>query len=356
MKNLSRFDLGMIIAFVVVAALAFAGWWYLSGELQTAEADAAMAASDFDKYSKKEIYLPNKSNLKTLQNNIRIMTAQLDPLVAGRLQSSKNGLASIQQLDTVAWKHSLDDEVSHLNAAAATHGITVPANFYYGFSRYLTTNPNQDATVVLERQQLAIGAISDILINAPVRGIVSVERTYEEDAQVPGGSGFMPPPSKGSSQLAGHSVDSAGGVYTAYPFEFEFDTDTESLRTVVNQLLQSDYVFVIRSVMVQNVKLESPTKTGLAQMVGSRDMAPTTSIINSSPGAVAAAAPAAPTVGLQYLFGDEALHVRMRIDLIDWHGIAQPGVAATGNGRNRGANGARNHNGPGGNGPGGAGE
>jgi hypothetical protein len=233
------------------------------------------------------------------------------------------------------------------NSSTPWRGSTVPANFYYGFSRYLTTNPNQDATVVLERQQLAIGAISDILINAPVRGIVSVERTYEEDAQVPGDSGFMPPPSKGSSQLAGHSVDSAGGVYTAYPFEFEFDTDTESLRTVVNQLLQSDYVFVIRSVMVQNVKLESPTKTGLAQMVGSRDLAPPTSIINSSPGAVAAAAPAAPTVGLQYLFGDEALHVRMRIDLIDWHGIAQPGAAATGNGRNRGASGARNHNGAG---------
>jgi hypothetical protein len=349
MKNLSRFDLGMIIAFVVVAALAFAGWWYLSGELQTAHDEAVAAASDFDKYSKKEIYLPNKSNLTTLQNNIRIMTAQLDPLVANRLQSSKNNLSSIQQLDSVAWKHSLDDVVSQLNAAAAKHGIAVPPNFYYGFSRYLTTNPNEDSTTVLQRQQLAIQTISQILIDAPVRGIKSVERTYEEDPQVPGANALAP--SKGSSQLAGHSVDAPGGVYTAYPFEFEFDSDTESLRTVVNQLQQSAYVFVIRSVMVQNQKLDSPKTTQLDQLVGNNNQPPTTSIINSSPGAVAAAPPPAPTVGLQYLFGDEALHVRMRVDLIDWHGLAQPTAAAAGNAGghgNHGANGPRNHNGPGG--------
>jgi hypothetical protein len=328
MKMFSRFDLGMIVAFVVVALLGIAGWWWLSGQLQTAQADAATAAGEFDTYTKKQVYLPTKSNLTTLQNNISIMTAQLDPLVASTLQSPKNGLGDIQQLDTVAWKHSLDDKVSHLNAAAATHGISVPEGFYYGFSRYLTTNPNQDATTVLERQQLAIGAIATILINAPVRSIVSVQRTYEEDpvsatAASRSGGGSV-------SQLDGHSIDAPGGVYTAYPYEFEFDADTESLRAVVNQLMKADYVFVIRSVMVQNEKLDSPKKSELGGMAGVNTAE--TSIINSSPGAVAASQPT-PTVGLQYLFGDEALHVRMRIDLIDWHGIAQPAAPPQ---RNRG--------------------
>jgi hypothetical protein len=352
MKKLSKFDIGMIIAFVVVALLGGAGWWWLSGELETAQGEAQNAAGQFDTYSKKEVYLPTRSNLTTLQNNISLMTAQLDPLVKSTLQSPKNGLADIQQLDTVAWKHSLDDEVSRLNAAAKTHGISVPDGFYYGFSRYLNTNPNQDATTVLEKQQLAIGAISDILINAPVRSIVTVARTYEEDGDAASSPGL---PSRsgqaGGSQLGGHSVDSPGGVYTAYPFEFEFDADTESLRAVVNGLMKADYVFVIRSVMVQNERLDSPKTTDLPQMAGvNGDSQP--SLINSSPGAVAATQPV-PTVGLQYLFGDEALHVRMRIDLIDWHGIAQTTAPTAGNGR--GAHPGRGNNGGGAGGPGGNG-
>jgi hypothetical protein len=321
--------------------------------LESAQGEAEAAAGQFDTYSKKEVYLPTRSNLTTLQNNISLMTAQLDPLVKSTLQSPKNGLGGIQQIDTVAWKHGLDDEVSHLNAAAKTHGISVPDGFYYGFSRYLNTNPNQDATTVLEKQQLAIGAISDILINAPVRSIVTVARTYEEDGDVaPSSIAPTRPGQPGGSQLGGHSVDSPGGVYTAYPFEFEFDADTESLRAVVNGLMKADYVFVIRSVMVQNEKLDSPKTTDLPQMAGvNGDSQP--SLINSSPGAVAATPPT-PTVGLQYLFGDEALHVRMRIDLIDWHGVAAPAEANPGNGRGRGARSGRGDTTPGATAPGGA--
>ena len=141
MKNLSRFDLGMIIAFVVVALLGGGAWYYLSGQLAAAQSDAAAAAGEFDQYTKKEVYLPTGSNVKTLQANIDVMTAQLDPLVKNVLQSPENKLPDIQPTDTVQWKHQLDDEVKSLNAEAKISGITVPANFYYGFSRYLNTNP-----------------------------------------------------------------------------------------------------------------------------------------------------------------------------------------------------------------------
>ena len=70
MNKLSRFDLGMIIAFVVVALLGGAGWYWLSGQLQTAQSDAATAAGEFDTYTKKEVYLPTKKNIKTLQADI----------------------------------------------------------------------------------------------------------------------------------------------------------------------------------------------------------------------------------------------------------------------------------------------
>jgi hypothetical protein len=335
MKNqLSRFDIGMIVAFVVVALLGAAGWWWLSGQLQAAVGDCQAAGADFDKYSKKEVFLPTKSNVKILQSNIDIMTKELDPIVANRLQSEKNGLKGVHQVDTVDWKHDLDDEVSRLNTAAATHGISVPKNFYYGFSRYLNNNPAEDATAVLKRQEIAIDAIANILINAPVKAIITIKRTAEEDPAQTGNSPFAPPVQASSSQvgdiLPGHSVDAPGGVYTAYPFEFEFDTDTESFRTVLNQVMQSDYVFVVRSIMVQNSRLDSPKLRDLDRLAGVTDQ-PAASVINSAPGAVAAeAASATPTIGLQYLFGDETLHVRVLVDLIDWHGIAQPAAANAG--------------------------
>lgn len=339
MKNLSRFDLGMIIAFAVVTLLGGACWYYLSSQLAAAQADAAAAAGEFDTYSKKEVYLPTKANVKTLQANIDLMTAQLDPLVKNKLQPPNYQLDTIQAINTVEWKHKLDDEVRDLNSAAKLNGITVPNNFYYGFSRYLNVNPAEDATTVLSRQLLGVKEIADILIKAPVHAIIAVRRTYEED-----------PPSvtaesvrslhKDQDELPGRSQEAAGNVYTAYPFEVEFDSDTDGFRKFVNDLMQSHYVFVIRNVMVQNQKLDSPKISDLATMAGTT--ADSTSLINSSPGQVAAQA--APTVGVQYLFGNETLHVRARIDLIDWHGIATDVTPSTGGRQPKHAGaGASNH-------------
>lgn len=319
MNKLSRFDLGMIIAFVIVAILGGVAWYYLSGQLQTAQADAATAASDFDTYTKKEVYLPTSANVKVLKDNIAVMTAQLDPIVQNKLQSPKSGLANLRVVSTVEWKHQLDDEVGKLNAAAATHGIVVPNNFYYGFSRYLNANPTEEATTVLERQELAIGEVASILINAPVHAISAVRRTYEED---PAEADQSRSSGRNASldQLAGRSIEAPGGVYTAYPFEFEFDVKTtDAFRKVVNDLTASNYVFVVRSIVVQNSRLESPKIADLANMAPPPDNG--ASLVNSSPGEVAAAQP---TVGLKYLFGDETIHIRARIDLIDWHGISHP--------------------------------
>lgn len=348
MKNLSRFDLAMIIAFVVVALLGGAGWWWLDGELQTATADASAAAGTFDQYSKKEVFLPTPGNVKTLTNNIDVMTRTLDPLVQSRLQSPKNTLKDVRAVDTVDWKHDLDTQVAKLNAAAATHGIVVPKNFYYGFSRYLNTNPAEEATAVLKRQQIGIGTIANILINAPVKAIVLVQRSAEEDSANEESANRGVTPTGPTDILAGkRSVEAPGGVYTTYPFEFEFDTDTESLRTVVDQIMQSEYVFVIRSVQVQNQRLDSPKVSDLDRMAGINSQP---SLIASSPGAVAQQT--APTVGIQYLFGDETLHVRMMVDLIDWHGVAQSAANAT-PGAGGAHGGARHHAGGAGGRPGG---
>jgi hypothetical protein len=238
------------------------------------------------------------------------------------LLSKKNGLGAISREDSVAWKHDLDEDVKTLTTDAKAHAITLPPNFYFGFSRYLTESPNDEVTAVLSKQRTAIKTISEILINSKVDAISKVRRTYEEDPHAVNAA-----PSSGDrgagDQLGGYAVAVPGGAYKAYPFEFDFDTTAESFRPVMNEIIKSPYVFIVRWVEIHNDKLASPGTSDLDRMAQVTPGAP--SVVDSPPGAVAASAPA---VGPQYLFGDSVLHVTMRVDLIEWNPLLRS-VAST---------------------------
>jgi hypothetical protein len=314
MKKLSGFDLGIIIAFVVITLLGGGACYYLSGQLDAAKDDVTSAEGDFSKYSKQQVFLPTQANEKVLQANLALIQAQLDPLVHGKLQPDKNPLSVIVKMDPVSWKAELDQQVHTLNAAAKTHGIVVPPNFYYGFSRYLNPTPGEDQTVVLTKQLRAIEEISNILINAPVKAIAGIRRTYDEDAAAATTSSA----NTGKADLdflPGHAVEAPSDVYTAFPFEVNFDSTTIGLRKIFNDLTNSPYIFVVRTITIQNTRTDSPQLSDLDKMAGP----PTGSVGDSAPGEVAATRSAK---GPQFLFGNEYLHVHLRLDLIEWHGAS----------------------------------
>jgi hypothetical protein len=320
--NVSGFDLGCIIAFAVLTLLGFGGWWYFSGELADAQAAVKAADQDFIKYSANSKYkvVVSGANAKTLQLNIDLLKAQLDPVIRARFLSKENKLHAIDKEDPVAWKHDLDDEAHRLNTEAKTHNVAVPNNFYYGFSRYLKESPPDEQTGVLSKQLVGIDQIASILIDSPVKSIQSVRRTYEEDA-----NGASPVE---SDRLEGHSLSSVGNIYTAYPFEVDFQTSSENLRPVITGLMNSPYVFVIRGISVLNTNPSSPQVGDLDKMAGPPSTAP--SVINADPGEVAAAPP---TKGPQYLFGNSLLKVKMRIDMIEWNaGLVGSGSSTNPNG------------------------
>jgi len=306
--KLSGFDLGMVIAFVVITLMGGGAWWYLSGALQDAQTDVTTAKADFDKYSSNPQFhvVVSNSNAKTLQTNIDRIKTQLLPVIQTEFRSKDNKLSLVEKEDPVTWKHDLDNEVRRLNVAAKSHNVGVPPNFYFGFSRYLSENPGDDQTPVLSKQLLGIEQIATILIGAQVRDIQSIRRTYEEDPRPTGNTNLIE-----RDQLAGYSASAAGGAYTAYPFEIDFDTTTENFRPVIDGLIQSPYTFVVRSLSVKNSNGNSPATSSLDQMAGT----PPSSVVETSPGEVAATPPAK---GPQYLFGNETLAVRLRVDMIEW--------------------------------------
>jgi hypothetical protein len=308
--KLSGFDLGMIIAFVVVTLAGGAAWYYLSGALAGAQAEVTAAKADFDKYSSNPQFrvVVSSRNAKTLQTNIDLIKTQLVPVIDTVFRSKDNKLGSVRQEDPVAWKHDLDDEVLRLNTAAKAKSVVVPANYYFGFARYLNQSPSDEQTAVLTKQLLGIEEMTNILIGAKVKGIESIRRTYEEDPHAGQGSG-----SSGTEgdRLTGYALSGPGGAYMAYPFEIVFDTDSEHYRGVIDGLVQSPYVFVIRSLTVKNSAPNSPMLNDLDRMAGT----PPSSVIGTSPGEVAATTS---TVGPQYLFGNSTLTVTARVDMIEW--------------------------------------
>jgi hypothetical protein len=314
MKKLpiSGFDIGAIIAAVVIALLGGGAWWYLSGALQDAQAEDASAKSDYDKYSTKYDIVVSPTNGKVLQGNIDLLKVQLDPLIKSKLLPKENKLSSIDKKDPVAWKHDLDDEVHALNAAAKAHGVTVPPNFYFGFSRYVNQSPGDDQTAVLSKQMLGIQELSNILINAPVKDIQAIRRTYEEDPHITGSnSGGSSGGSSDSDHLGANALVAPAGAYTDYPFEVEFETTPENLRPVVDNLIQSPYLFIIRTMIIENSIPDSPKLATLDQIAG----APAPSVVDSSPGAVASTQS---TLGPQKFFGYSTLKIKARIDMIEW--------------------------------------
>ncbi|MCE0482671.1 MAG: Amuc_1100 family pilus-like protein [Methylacidiphilales bacterium] len=310
MKNLSKFDIGMIIAFAVVALIGAGAWWYLSGQLQTAQGDVTNAKADFDRLSTSGNLVVSNANKAALQSNIELLKSQLDPLIQNRLAPPKSDLANVTRQNPVDWKNHLDDEVHRLTGEAGHNNVKLPKNFYFSFSRYLSQNPGDEETVVLSKQLLGVEEIADILIGAPVKGIQAIRRTYEEDHS--NASTYSPIGLVGEAdRLPGNSINAGSGVYTVYPFEVEFDTTTPALRQIIDKLIQSPYVFVIRSISVQNSQPNPPQVTDLDKLAGT----PATSVVDSSPGAVAAATSTKPP---QFLFGNAMLHIRARIDMIEW--------------------------------------
>jgi hypothetical protein len=308
--NLSGFDLGVIIAFVVVTLIGGGAWYYLSDQLQAAQAAVGKAKSDFDTYSTKYNVVVSPSNEKVLEANIEVLKAQLDPLIQTKLLPKENKLRTIDKEDPVAWKHDLDDEVHRLSAAAKVHSVSLPPNFYFSFSRYLSASPSDEQTAVLSKQLVGVEELAKILINAPVKGIQDIRRTYEEDPHSGGGNAFAS--AGGESQLSGYAITAAGHAYIAYPFEVDFETTPENLRPILDSLLQSPYLFVVRTLTIQNSISNSPQLSDLDRLAGP----PAPSVTDSAPGEVGATPP---VKGPQYLFGNATLMIKARIDMIEWN-------------------------------------
>ncbi len=95
--SLSGFDIGVIVAAVVIGLAGGAGWWFLSGALQDAQAEVKAAKSDYDRYSTKFDIVVSPTNGKVLQENIDLLKAQINPLIQTKLLPKENKLSTVEK-------------------------------------------------------------------------------------------------------------------------------------------------------------------------------------------------------------------------------------------------------------------
>lgn len=294
--KLSKFEIGMIAAFVVVTGAGIGGYIYTSGLVETAKSDLTTANSELQQLVKQR-YMPSASNIKTLEGNVNDLLSTLQPVEKQILLSPENKLSQIQALNPVTWKNSeLDQTVQRLTALARSRRVSLPADYYFGFSRYQKTNPSEQATLILGKQLYGVEQLASKLFELNESGTISalrsIRRTFDEDA---GGSGSG---ADGGETLKGASQLGAAKLYRVYPFEVEFVGTTTGLRSFLNSLAKMPVLFIVRSVQVINSKIESPKLSDLGKTGGSeKDKG-----------------------GRDFIFGGEQLTIRIRVDMIEWLG------------------------------------
>lgn len=303
MKNLSRFQIGMIVAFVVVAVLGVAAWWY-TGTLQAEASERLVAANRTKTTLAASRYTPGAASVKILTENIEQMKATLAPIESEILLPDDHLLLTAEPMNPTAWKtEKLTKAIDRMQALAAKANLALPAvtdgRYFFGYSRYATTaTPPAAATVMLSKQLLGIEMAFKALSEAGgVRQLTAIRRTFDEDGAVSRSVGGASDNSGADEQLPLAMVKPDGGLYEVYPLEFVFVGDPDGLRGFLNQLAKSPLIYAVRSVATTTSEPSSPRLSTLKEQFSGNES------------------------GNKLLpFGQETIMAKVRFDLIDWRG------------------------------------
>ena len=236
-------------AFCVVAVLVFAAGAALvvmeSGKLSTSQQKVASADSQINGLLAANP-APTPANVQAAQQNAEALSAKLlsirENLQRGsRLTISNDGTRVMSGLQKYISNYRRQ-VASHKNAAEVAAPIQIPADFAFGFEKYLkTTNISEDSSIVpqLDKQRQVLSYILNQLIAADPAGIQVVERELlgSADTKVPG---FQINPAV-SARVPG-AIDTLA-------FRVTFTGYTPTLRKFLNNLAQFDLPIVVRSVV-----------------------------------------------------------------------------------------------------------
>ena len=276
----------------VVAVLVFAGGCVLvvaeSGKLSKSKKQVASTDSQINGLLTADP-APTSGNVQAAQQNSDELNAKLisireDLQRGSRLTISNDGTRVMSGLQKYISNYRRQ-VASHKNVDGVAAPIQIPADFAFGFEKYLkTTDIDEDSAVVpvLDKQRQVLSYILNQLIAADPAGIQAVEREALEDTGAEA-SGFRI--NEAVSARVPDAIDTLA-------FRVTFTGYTPALRKFLNNLAEFNLPIVVRSVAVDRPTTNA--KAAKAKKSPSGNIDDIFSVFGGASSGAAATAEAAP--------------------------------------------------------------
>jgi hypothetical protein len=314
-----------VLLICLAIAIVGGGLWYWSSRKLTEALEAKNELENNIAQLTLQNIFPSQENLKIIEHNkiaaqetVNALKPYVDkqeqlysdlrvekaPLEGAKPVGGKPPPPTIEGLEPNEWKRIYTETLAELREIAQKNNVAIPDNFTFSLGRYLIRVPEQQETLVLGKQLLAVRELSKKLLEARITEIVHIKRAAAEDqlrgAMTPGHVPNEPDLIPGMLFNGPMGIE-GGDLYTVLPFEVAFRCKPEALRDAVNKIVASPFIFVIRSINVVN-----GPETGEVQFDPKSKIMDRTETAKSD-GKV-----------MLIVSGAEQLKVAMRVDCIAW--------------------------------------
>lgn len=268
---------------------------------------------------------PSPENVQTLEKQAKIY----EDYLAGLFAVIREGQFPAETVPRARFPLVLEDVLKVLVGKAGNPDkrIVLPPDFSFGFQRYTAGNlPAEEEVERLVVQLRSIAALCDILFDAGIAELVSVDRTvFEKDAQVvPAEEEYSRRSSRRGEETSAVAAPStelfrdSDGLFTKERYTLSFRSKVETMWKVLDRLAQGSPFVVV-------TKLEFVNPARPAVLVPKKDEAkepgPAQAPAGGQPAALAPGQPAAKTEpeilqrDLRIVAGQELPLVRLELDL-----------------------------------------
>ena len=241
---------GFIAAFLVV--LGGVIWLQQAASSKSNDIDAALGEQSAQLQHLLEMKpAPSRENIDIVKKD----RLQVDRLYTNLLTAVSHSIDTPADLRPVGFLQLMASSFTRLRQAADASGTKLLEGFAFGFGRYagppatlpargLSEEDTKRVLSLLVKQLNAIEQISTFLITNHVDEINQIRRSEVEPSG--GGTGGT----SGGETIELPITTDSKGLYQVLPFEFQFTCTGEALRSFLNSLTKSEWIFAVRSVQV----------------------------------------------------------------------------------------------------------
>jgi hypothetical protein len=229
---------------------------------------------------------PNAQNLektKALEAQYKTELTSLQQQLS-KLEAPLNPDVKPQQ-----FQDDLRAAVNQVAQKATEAGVTLPKDFYLGFSQYINSPPDNRAAPVLARQLTVISDLVGTLVDTRVQSIDNlIRRPLPEELPATAQAQRKP------------------GIVDRFLFDVTFTADQSKFRVIFNNIQKSNRFLIIRAVNIANTSQEGPP------VVQENAQTPGVAATTGLPGAEEG------SKELNVILGRELVKVSLRLEMIDF--------------------------------------